>query len=147
MNYYIFIVYVDTHYKMRFSEISDFIVKHISITWRELPMTKKQQSYWSSDHRKFMIRMEYNKRFMEFPFYSICMDGIPSFQDIILSLLADCICVYQKTFLEFCFECGYDTKSVISTLIYKKCKKLKKKINVVFGEALFKEFMECEIDI
>ena len=143
-----FILYVETYHTMRFTEISAFIVKHISITWRELPMTKKQQSYWSKEHRKFVIRMEYNKRFMEFPFYSICMDdGIPIFQDIILSLLADCICVYEKTFIEFCFECGYDTNSFISTLIYKKCKKLKKKVNVVFGEMLFQVFMKCEIDV
>lgn len=126
-----------------FSKLFEQIEDEFSMGWHYLPITDKQKKVWSSNHSKFSITIEYKTKAIELTYYSL---EHPSLENVLACVVSDSITVYKRTFPEFCDEFGYDSDSINALNTFKQCRKQKKKLSILLGEELFKEFMECDFD-
>jgi hypothetical protein len=126
-----------------FSKLFEEIEGDLSMGWDYLPITEKQKKFWSAGHSKFSITYEYKTKAIELTYYCL---GHPSLESVLACVVCDSIAVQNKTFPEFCDEFGYNSDSMKALNMFKQCRKLKKKLSILLGDELFKEFMECDVD-
>lgn len=117
--------------------------ENLSMHYQEVPMRKKDTDRWSTEHFKFCVSFNYNDKTLDTTYY---VSGVPNAQDIFACIVIDARSVYDKNFLDFCLNHGYDTDSMKAFKLFKACKKQYKKLLNFLGEELFQQFMECEID-
>ena len=133
----------------KYSELFEDVEDDMSMGWSELPFTQKDMKKLSltkrDDWNKFTVEFDYEDRTIKVTFYE--KSYMPEINTVFENLINDSRCVYESSFSNFCDNYGYDNDSIKALNIYKTCKKQKKKLLYLLGEATFKLFMDCEFDV
>ena len=98
---------------------------------------------WQKDSHKYTCVLSIGRKRMTVDFFLGTSYTTDPTSDMVLSgLIEDYTSVLNYDFEEFCDNLGYNSDSRKAEKIYKKCERLKNKLNKFLGEEILREFAE-----
>lgn len=127
-----------------FTELFDMIDVDLLMQWTCYPMRKKHARMWPQAVERFHVTLAFEGKQTLVNYFGPLQD--PCSRDVIACLLLDALAVHDKTFSQFCDNYGYSVNSHESKRLFKLCKKNRRKLQILLGNNMFTQFMNCEMD-
>ena len=109
------------------------------ISWR---LTNKKSENYSENHNAYQCYIIYNNNGLSTYFFT---SQVPTLEDVLNCLFSDASCAENaRDFKDFCGDLGYDSNSIEHLGIYNTCKETATKLQDVFGEHIYNQFMNMD---